>query len=231
MSSKTKRILDMCNNEDNQPKKLAKEAENDEFDILAMPVDITHDNKIAIIRKFSEDENNHEISRSSSDLSDESLHVDKENEPNNVNLRKPTKTNRTFGVNIRKINQEKRMKRKAYLGYQRPANQTNSFHDTKRAKRTLGSLPGKKAADTNVMNLKYLKCTPKGLINYKINFDNDHQPLSQRTKNNVDGNFVFGRLHKERLKIKQTKFQHLQQLKPVLPEDFWSFYDNLPYYE
>ncbi|KAF2901208.1 hypothetical protein ILUMI_04975 [Ignelater luminosus] len=52
------------------------------------------------------------------DLSDESLDVDKENEPNNFYLRKQTKTNRTFG-------------------YRRPVNQTNTFHDTEKAKRTL----------------------------------------------------------------------------------------------
>ncbi|KAF2896258.1 hypothetical protein ILUMI_09916 [Ignelater luminosus] len=131
MSSKTKRILDICNYEDNQPKKLDKEAENvnncleenDEFDVLAMPRESDY-------QEVNEDENNQDISRSPSDLSNETLYVDKENEPNKVYLRKPTKTNCTFGINIRKIDREKRMKGKAYLGYRRPANPTNAFHDT-----------------------------------------------------------------------------------------------------
>ncbi|KAK4881793.1 hypothetical protein RN001_005112 [Aquatica leii] len=40
---------------------------------------------------------------------------------------------------------------------------------------------------------------------------------------------VFPRLFKERLPIKNTKFDHLQQLKPVIPSDCWTFYDNLPH--
>ncbi|KAF2901129.1 hypothetical protein ILUMI_05059 [Ignelater luminosus] len=346
MSSRTKIILDMCNNEDSQPKKLAKEAENvnsflevnDKLDILAMPVDIIHarflnsldphsldesllknktcenktksddnqfehtlheennnnlekfqpesnDDRNSDYQEVSKNENSHEISRSSSDLSNESLHVDKENKPNNVYLRKPPKTNRTFGVNIRKINQEKRMKGNAYLGYRKPANQTNTFHDTETTKRTLEPPcsssfcdkskkrqckeikvknffrcdttlqhyikidkinvpvckrmflatfgleewrvnnwvkksnhgisnvekdnterkgPGKEAGDPNVVDFRCLEYTPECVIYYKIDFHNDHQPLPQRTKTNVDGNFVFGRLHKERLKIKQS---------------------------
>ncbi|KAF2891321.1 hypothetical protein ILUMI_14852 [Ignelater luminosus] len=97
------------------------------------------DDRDSDYQEVSENENNHEISRSSSDLPNESLHVDKENEPNDVYLRKPTKTNRAFGDNIRKINQEKRMKGKAYLGYRRPANQANTFHGTERAKKIQGT--------------------------------------------------------------------------------------------
>ncbi|CAG9772313.1 unnamed protein product [Ceutorhynchus assimilis] len=46
---------------------------------------------------------------------------------------------RVIGINTKRVNQELREKGKKYLGYRRPgANQTNTFHDTQRAERTLG---------------------------------------------------------------------------------------------
>lgn len=53
--------------------------------------------------------------------------------------------------------------------------------------------PGKKTSDPNVVDLKRLKYTPKGVIYYKSDFDKDYQLLPQRAKKHVDGNFVFGK--------------------------------------
>ena len=45
---------------------------------------------------------------------------------------------RVIGINTKIINQDLREKGKKYLGYRRPANQTNTFHDIERKERKLG---------------------------------------------------------------------------------------------
>lgn len=95
--------------------------------------------------------------------------------------------------------------------------------------------PGKKAGDPNVVDIRALKYTPEGIIFYKLDFDDNYTPLPQRIKRNnmsvIIPKDIFKKLHKERLKIKKTKFNHLQELKPVMPEDCWLFYNSLPHYE
>lgn len=91
--------------------------------------------------------------------------------------------------------------------------------------------PGKRTHEPTVSNLRAIKYTPEGKIFYKLNFDDNYMELDQRAKECNKNNFTTRRLFKERLKIKFSKWQHLQQLKPFLPQDTHIFYDSLPHYE
>lgn len=92
--------------------------------------------------------------------------------------------------------------------------------------------PGRKVGDPNVVDIRALKYTPEGIIFYKLNFDDNYTPLPQRIRRNESiSKEIFKKLYIERPKIKKTKFYHLQELKPVIPDDCWLFYDSLPHYE
>lgn len=106
---KNKTFENKAKGDDNQFEHTLQEENNNNLEEFQPEI---NDDRDSDYQEVSEDENNHEISRSSSDLPNDSLHVDKENEPNHVYLRKPIKTSRTFDVNIRKISQEKRIKEK-----------------------------------------------------------------------------------------------------------------------
>lgn len=88
--------------------------------------------------------------------------------------------------------------------------------------------PGRMVGDPTVNDIRALQYLPEGIIKYKTNFDDEYVKLPIRPKP-VKSNVVFPQLYTERLPIKKSKFDHLQQLKPVIPKDCWDFYDNLPY--
>jgi hypothetical protein len=85
--------------------------------------------------------------------------------------------------------------------------------------------PGKKVGDPTVMDLRCIKYTPEGKVLYKLDHECDEWMEMPKPRNAHTENVVV--LYNEPLKIKETKFNHLQQLKSVLPKDFHSFYDNL----
>lgn len=87
--------------------------------------------------------------------------------------------------------------------------------------------PGRKVNDPTVIDLRVIKYDPNGIIYYKLDFTEDFQELPTRPKTVKYEEFP--RLYNERLKIKKTKWEHLQQLKKVLPHDCHLFYDNIPY--
>lgn len=90
--------------------------------------------------------------------------------------------------------------------------------------------PGRKPGDPTVVDIRALKYSPDGNIFYKLDFDSEYQPLPQRARaSNSIININLPKLHTERLKIKKSKFEHLQQLKKVLPKDCWHYYDALPH--
>lgn len=76
-----------------------------------------------------------------------------------------------------------------------------------------------------MVDLRALQYSPEGRIYYKIYLQELSRDAST-TKNTPSAKHIFEQLHKARLNIKKTKFQHLQELKAVLPEDCWSFYDH-----
>lgn len=90
--------------------------------------------------------------------------------------------------------------------------------------------PGRNVNDPTVTDLRALMYTPEGKLFYKINFDDDYKELPQRPKQNNIKIVLFQRLFQERLKIKHSKWLHLQQLKTHLTSDTHSFYDCLPHH-
>lgn len=87
--------------------------------------------------------------------------------------------------------------------------------------------PGRKPGEPVVVDLRVIQYRPDGTIYYKINFDDDWTELPVRPKklNSV----TYSALHVSPIPITSVKFNHLQQLKEVLPRDCHSFYDNLPH--
>ncbi|KAK3800356.1 hypothetical protein RRG08_052741 [Elysia crispata] len=124
-------------------------------------------------------------------------------------------------VKQRKTNQESR--RKASLVYYlKDQGGLNDFGNLKSIK------PGKKATAPNVTNLRALKYTPDGSMFFKTSFADDWEllPLPRNDVIPVNGP---DRLYSSRLKIKQSKYDHLQSLKSVFLKDAHAFYDNLPH--
>lgn len=90
--------------------------------------------------------------------------------------------------------------------------------------------PGRVVNDPTVTDLRALKYTPEGKIFYKVNFDDEYMDLPQRQKQINIKPILFQKLFQERLKIKNSKWTHLQQLKSFLTSDTHSFYDSLPHF-
>lgn len=86
--------------------------------------------------------------------------------------------------------------------------------------------PGKKSNEPVVNDIKCIKYEPDGTIQVKLDYDSDYIDLPVRPKI-FDPITKYPRLLRGRCKIKKEKFQHLQDLKSVLPKDTHSFYDNL----
>ncbi|CAG9783180.1 unnamed protein product [Diatraea saccharalis] len=92
--------------------------------------------------------------------------------------------------------------------------------------------PGKKAGDPVVTDLRQLTYLPEGKIYYRLGFTDDCPEilLPCRIHNVKPHPFDdLPSLYTERLKIKKTKFNHLQELKLTMESDFHAFYDSLPH--
>ena len=76
--------------------------------------------------------------------------------------------------------------------------------------------------------LRALKYTEDGKVEFKLNHDDAYKPLPQRVKMAVDP-YEIKPLFPSRLKVKKMKFDHMQQLKFVMPSIYHEFYDNLPH--
>lgn len=85
--------------------------------------------------------------------------------------------------------------------------------------------PGKKKGHQVVTNLRVLKYE-EGKIYYKTSFADSYEQLPHRIdKAQLSKNA--SSLYKERIPISTLKFNHLQELKKVIPSDHHTFYDNL----
>lgn len=86
--------------------------------------------------------------------------------------------------------------------------------------------PGKKKYDPTVSDLRSLIYLPNGHVMYKVNFDEEYVDLPIRIKP-YECMVEPRQLHADQLPIKQSKWQHLQDLKTVIPQEYHSFYDNI----
>lgn len=76
--------------------------------------------------------------------------------------------------------------------------------------------------------LRVLAYDALGQIHYKTDITSEYQPLPQKSRK------LFkvvepGPLHSQQLPISKMKYNHLQDLKKLLPNDCHSFYENLPF--
>ncbi|CAH1984507.1 unnamed protein product [Acanthoscelides obtectus] len=88
--------------------------------------------------------------------------------------------------------------------------------------------PGKKSNDPTVTQIRALQYE-QGLITYKINFDQEfaespHRP--RRTPNDIN---QFLQLFEHKLPIAKKKYDHLQEIKTKISQNYWPFYDSLPF--
>lgn len=90
--------------------------------------------------------------------------------------------------------------------------------------------PGVGVGSPVVTDIRLLKYSPDGLIAYKINYTDESYTDLRKPRNAVntfDENIT--RSFSKPLKLKKSKFQHLQQIKHVIPKDYHAFYDALPH--
>ncbi|KAK6175213.1 hypothetical protein SNE40_013721 [Patella caerulea] len=89
--------------------------------------------------------------------------------------------------------------------------------------------PGKKVGDPVVNDIRVLKYNPgkDGRIEFKLHYSDEFQELPRRFFVKSPGGEEVGKAYTVPLKIKASKYNHLQELKSVIPKDYHSFYDNL----
>jgi len=89
--------------------------------------------------------------------------------------------------------------------------------------------PGTKVGDPVVTDIRAIHYSPRGEITIKLMFEEEFMELPRRAR----GAGVVGeeppQLHSGPLPIKRSKFQHLMELKAVIPSDFHAFFDSLPH--
>ena len=88
--------------------------------------------------------------------------------------------------------------------------------------------PGKKPGEPQVHQLRALKYTPEAQILFKIDHTDEFKALPQRIKK-LSKPYEITKLFPQRLKIKKSKFDHLQQLKSVIPVVYHAFYNDIPH--
>lgn len=84
--------------------------------------------------------------------------------------------------------------------------------------------PGNKKGDPVVTDICALQYLPEGKIKYKLNFEHAYEYLPKRPLNSSMNTSA---LYSSPLPIEMTKFIHLQEMKPLIPSDYHSFYDSL----
>lgn len=87
---------------------------------------------------------------------------------------------------------------------------------------------GKKIGDPTVNMIRAIGYDTSGTIYFKTDIKEDYKVLPQRV-NKISEFCKPNILHPERIKISKKKWQHLQDLKSLLPSDCHYFYDNIPF--
>lgn len=87
--------------------------------------------------------------------------------------------------------------------------------------------PGFKKGDPVVTDIRALQYRPEGEIHYKL-FHNDLKLLPKRPQGGFTEEMIKP-LYTGRLKIRSSKYKHLQELKSVITSHFHKFYDELPH--
>lgn len=95
---------------------------------------------------------------------------------------------------------------------------------------TLKSIrPGDKAGDPVVHDIRALRYEPDGSIHFKLMLDDEWAPVPMKRKESTNLINAPVALYVEKPKISKQKYNHLQELKNVIPTDCWGFYDHLKF--
>jgi hypothetical protein len=78
--------------------------------------------------------------------------------------------------------------------------------------------PGRKTGDPKVTDIKAIAYLPDGLIKVKLDYNAEWMELPQRPKR-LPVIEHYESLHTAQLRIQDSKFKHLQELKSLLPLD------------
>ncbi|KAK6180418.1 hypothetical protein SNE40_012578 [Patella caerulea] len=95
--------------------------------------------------------------------------------------------------------------------------------------------PGSNIGDPVVTNLRALKYQQNGVLQYKLSHRDEYEELPQKKKrlrstdNEVENASEFPQLFASPRPLTSSKFKNLQDLKPVIPRDYHSYYDSLPH--
>ncbi|KAJ2940829.1 hypothetical protein O0L34_g10080 [Tuta absoluta] len=89
--------------------------------------------------------------------------------------------------------------------------------------------PGRKKGDPVVVDIRGLKYFEDGSILFKLRHPDEWTTLPQRRQIPRGGSETPKKLYSERIKIAESKFKHLQELKAVIDNDYHPFYDSLNY--
>ena len=90
--------------------------------------------------------------------------------------------------------------------------------------------PGRGKGDPHVTHIRCLCYSPDGVIRYKLSVDEDWNivPKTKTYDLRTTGTVVtLTPLFTGRLKIPESKFKHLKELKEYIPKDHHPFYDSL----
>lgn len=87
--------------------------------------------------------------------------------------------------------------------------------------------PGKTVGDDTVQDLRMLNYNPNGTISFKVDFDDDLKLLPRLPKKPTLSYKKLEPLYSAEIKISAQRYDHLQDLKVVLPSNVHEFYDNL----
>lgn len=90
--------------------------------------------------------------------------------------------------------------------------------------------PGTKKGDPCVNDVVAFQYTPERVINFKLAFGDEWEALPTRPRRAVDSN-TLTKLYDGPCPIDKNKYEHLQELKMLIPEDYRDFYDKLPFKE
>lgn len=88
------------------------------------------------------------------------------------------------------------------------------------------SFAGSRAGDATVLDIRGLKYV-RGTILYKINYSDDWTTLTLQCATRSTSRIEASPLYSSRPKIPADKYRQLQELKPLMPVSYHSFYDAL----
>lgn len=93
--------------------------------------------------------------------------------------------------------------------------------------------PGTGAGSSTVTDIRVLRYNTDGKIEYKLKHSDAEfleipRARSNRTRE-LSVSHIPDKLYRNSIPIKKGKYQHLMQLKSVVPKDYHGFYDNLPH--